>query len=885
MIILLAGLTTGYFLSLGIRNFLEISYTEKDLYQLYRVNVDSTRVNQELALRMVDMGGVGVRPDTLNWGSNYEHNQHFFEEVMLPYPPFIDTLAMAKERLKLGQYCGRMAEFGYNTISLPWFLEYVNFDLLPDSHRIYEEESVYRQRHQALAGAFGELMQVAADSGLGTYLWTDMVALTPPLLAYFENRFGFVDTENPALWEIYEKAAEEIFLNFPHVEGIIIRIGEAGSVYNKPGWDYSSELYVRTESSVKLMLEAFLSAAEKYDRNIIFRTWSVGVGRIGDMHTNPETYEKVLGELHSDHLIVSTKYCAGDFYSWLALNPTLFSGDHRRIIEIQAKREFEGSGAIPNYVALLHQSAIQYFMEKNPKMEGVWVWTQYGGPLRAGPMIIYPFYGFNVINDVNVFALSHLMKDPYAELDSITAEWIRGYFGSDPVLVSGLTRFLNESHGVMKSGLYISEFARYDVRALGLEPPPMLWIFEWDILGASSAVFSNIYYICRARFREVIREGDEAVEGARIMKQQLMEVKPLVTSHIDDYEQLISSVDYEIELFRLLDYYRQFFMNYYRWIDSGELQSSVSYRLAMGQFKAMMYFHELKYGGDLNTPGFDFEEVRSGIRIAENTPMSVRWARVIVVVSLFLLLLGVPGFIRERAGRRFASSLYFDAFFRPYRISRLYLYHGTGTVVVLQLLLYVLAMVVFSAFTSWLFPLCIGGLGLVYILILALWASPAGSFNKTLVTLMGPKLLIITLILVVVAVRGPFYFWYQIWVSDLFKILFFSLFIMLLFRKFHVFTVLVGKWTGRKRLVSAGMVLNVLGIQLVLAGLALKIFGLERSLTALNNELLILPGGLSKIMGITTHLGIPLELPIWILFLGSALVVISSPVYFTRDRG
>jgi hypothetical protein len=154
-----------------------------------------------------------------------------------------------------------------------------------------------------------------------------------------------------------------------------------------------------------------------------------------------------------------------------------------------------------------------------------------------------------------------------------------------------------------------------------------------------------------------------------------------------------------------------------------------------------------------------------------------------------------------------------------------------------------------------------------------------------MVTLMGPKLLTVSIILLVVAVRGPSYFWYQMWVSDLFKVLFFSLFIMVLFRKFQVYAVLVGKWSGKSRLASAGMVCNVLGIQLVLAGLALKIFGLERSLTALNNDLLVLPGGLSKIMGITTHLGIPLELPMWILYLGSALFVISSPFYFKRFNG
>ena len=83
----------------------------------------------------------------------------------------------------------------------------------------------------------------------------------------------------------------------------------------------------------------------------------------------------------------------------------------------------------------MHQSALQSFLHKNPKVEGVWVWTQYGGPLRAGPMIIYPFVGFNVINDANVYAASRLLENPYSDLDSITSTWIEGYFGTDSLLV------------------------------------------------------------------------------------------------------------------------------------------------------------------------------------------------------------------------------------------------------------------------------------------------------------------------------------------------------------------------------------------------------------------------------------------------------------------
>ncbi len=882
--ILIVGLAAGYFISRSAIGFLAITHKEKDLSELSKIRTATDSGAIGFPVRLVDLGGVGILPDSAEWGENYEHNQHFFEDVMLVNPPFVDKTALARERKKLGTYCGKMAGFGYNSIAIPWFLEYINFDMFEDGRRIYGDKSIYRLRHNAFTQEFGTLMQVAADSGLSTYLWTDMVSLTPPLKYYFEDRFGSVNTHDPELWEVYEKAAEEAFEKFPHVDGIIIRIGEAGSIYNKPGWDYTSELYVRTEEAVKLMLEAFLEAAEKYDKRIIFRTWSVGMGSIGDMHTNPETYEEVLGEIESDHLIVSTKYCSGDFYSWLPFNPTLYQGSHRRIVEFQAKREFEGFGSFPNFIAPLYQSALQSFIEKNQKLEGVWVWTQYGGPQRAGPMITYPFYGFNVINDVNVYAISKLMENPYVNLDQVTSRWIGNYFGTDSLLVANLTKVLNDSYEVMKKGLYISEFARYDVRTLGLEPPPMLWIFEWDILGASSAVFSNIYHITRDNFQSVIEEGFEAVKGAIALKDLLLEVHDHVEFNQDKYDLLLASVDYEIELFRLLDYYRQFFMHYYSWIDTGDPHSNVSYKLAMGQFKAMMDFHEKKYGKNLQALVMDFDETKTGVSIAEETPSSVRWAKVVVVLFLFLLVMGIPGAVRDRANRRFAGTLLFDSIFRPNLVSGLSIYHGTRRLAFFLVAIYILSLVIFSAFTSMLFPLCVGGLGLFFVVMLTLIINRGKEIAKVLVSLMASKVLIMCAILVVVAIRGPLYFWYLMWTSDLFKILFFSLFAMLLIRKFQVYTILSRKWSGKRGSASGVLVVVLLGVQTLIAGAALWIFGLERSLTALNNELLVIPTGLSKIMGITTHLGIPLQLPLWMVSFATGLIVVSLMWYFVARR-
>ena len=117
---------------------------------------------------------------------------------------------------------------------------------------------------------------------------------------------------------------------------------------------------------------------------VIFRTWSVGVGAVGDLHTNPESYQEVLGGIDDPHLIVSTKYTLGDFYSHLPLNDTLetarsggsWSSRPARVRGVRRAAQRPGD---------LHQQALRTFLAANPHVEGVWTWTQDGGPLRAGP--------------------------------------------------------------------------------------------------------------------------------------------------------------------------------------------------------------------------------------------------------------------------------------------------------------------------------------------------------------------------------------------------------------------------------------------------------------------------------------------------------------------
>ena len=281
----------------------------------------------ELPFRMVDLGAVGVDPDPSQWvdGTDYSHVSRAFEDVYLADPPYIDQEALALAYEDWEEFLAHSVANGYNAVSWPGFVEFATFADVPDGP-VYPEGDPHVARALALRDAFGPFWDRAAELGVKIFLRTDMPTLTPELAEYFDRRFGSLDTENPELWEVYTAALDELYAAEPALSGILIRIGEGGNVYQEPGWDYYSEIAVRTVDAVRTMLETYSAQAEATQREVIFRTWSVGIGDVGDMHTDPASYHAVLDGIESPALIVSTKYTLGDFYSWLPLNETLETG-------------------------------------------------------------------------------------------------------------------------------------------------------------------------------------------------------------------------------------------------------------------------------------------------------------------------------------------------------------------------------------------------------------------------------------------------------------------------------------------------------------------------------------------------------------------------------
>ncbi|MDM7853555.1 hypothetical protein [Cellulomonas alba] len=819
-----------------------------------------------LGLRLTDAGSVGREPDPQAFaaGTDYSLNTDVVAEAALPSAPWVDPAAVDRIDGQLRQLVRHSLEQGYNGLVVPGFLQYLTFRGVGDGHAVYPAGDEHVARAEAMVAAFAPVFRYAHDMGMHVYFLTDMLAVDPPLERYLDRTYGGLRVDEPALWSVYQAGLDELFDAMPFLDGLMVRVGEGGADY-QAGWDYSSKLAVTTPASVRAMLHALLETAGRHDKDVIFRSWTVGVGPVGDLHTNPRSYDEVLGDLDDPHLVVSTKYTAGDYYSHLPLNPTLETGTQRRIVEFQARREFEGFGALPNDLVAEEKQALEHFLAVNPHVEGVWNWTQDGGPLRAGPMTLYLRTGFWQLYDVNTYGIGRLAWDPAADAGQVTTDWVRQTLSADPATVATVTDALARSRDAITRGLYIGPFARQTVRALGLEPPPMMWIFEWDIVTGDSAALDSIYAVSRGQVDAAVADGQDAAQVAQRMRDEVAATDASTWRSAAMHDDLVAALDYETNLLRTLAAYRATVLRHAEWLDTGSSTAYEQWRAAERDYRTERAAHVARYAGDVDLPAYNFTAADLGTTRADRDPAMAWAARALLVVVLAALALGTVRGGRLLRGRPGAVALraLLVAATRPWRLSAVAAGRGR-TDRVLVWALPAVALALSRAVLTWFAApahllVALGGWMLVAA-VLRLAVGRRDPFHLW-AALGGVALLRAALLLGALALRGPGRYWFGFWTSPDAR----TLYVTVAFAAFcWLFVVVALVLRGRYGLLrrrAAGVTAVAAGVALaVLAGFV-AVVGLERALTVWNDQLALLPWGLSRILGITVYLGIPTVLP------------------------
>jgi hypothetical protein len=828
-------------------------------------------VTPRLAFRMADLGAVGVTPDEEEWlaGDDYSHISGAFRDALLPEAPYVDQLVFAAAADTFEAFARHAAAQGFTAIAVPGLIEFLTFD----GAGVYRDAPDRVAQAEAMRAAYRPMLAYAESLGLETYLRTDMLTLTTPLEQHLAAEFG-LDATDPALWEVYTGAMDELYAAVPQLDGIVIRIGEAGDVYDVPGFDYYSRLAVRNVDEVRAMLTALTGQAERSGTDVIFRTWSVGVGAVGDMHTDADSYRAVLDGIDSPHLVVSTKYTLGDFYSHLPFNDTLEIGDHRRIVEFQSRREFEFFGAFPNDLGVLYRDALQSFLDANDNIEGVWIWTQDGGPWRAGPMSLELTSGFWQLFELNTELALGLARDPDADPAELTADWAHRWLSDDSATVAAIGEAMALSREAVTKGLYIGPYADEKVYAIGLEPPPMMWLFEWDIVTGDSAVLDVIYAISRDELDAAIAEGDRA---QHVVAEMLLRITDTdgATWKPGMREQFVATLEYEQSTLNVLGHYRSYFLRLAEWHDTGSLDAYAAWTVSLDLYREAAARHLETYTGDVQHPPLNLTAADLGITRAErDLPMA--WAaRVLLGLALIWIVLGIAA--RHPRVRRIpgaaASAALLTAATRPWRAVEAV--RGLGMPDrVLLIAVPGVALVASRGILTW-FEAPAHALTM-----LAAWAVFAAvavvaarrvSIWPVIATIGGVALLRVVLLLAVLAPTGPGGYWFGFWTDPTLRSIYVTVAVALL-----LWLVVAAAWTlavqlGRRR--ATGVVLT--GVGAAVGGIAafIGLVGAETALTVWNDQMGLLPWGLSRILGITTYLDIPGDTPWYAAAFGAVLVV------------
>jgi len=353
---------------------------------------------------------------------------------------------------ELRTFAREISAQGYNAVTLD--------DLAHLAHHPQHEPEI-TDRISVLRGRFAGFFQLLRDEfGLKVYLTSDVLPLTPAM----EADMG----ANPlALGQYYRDLVCQILDDFPQLSGLILRIGESdGNDVKDP---IRTRLHLRNAADTNRLLRDLLPEFEKRSRDLIFRTWTVGAHPIGDLIWHRDTLKKTLEGLESPRLIVSMKHGESDFFRYLPLNRSFFRIKQRKIIELQARREYEGAGEYPSFIGWDCARFARELADAE-NVVGMSVWCQTGGWHRFRRRAFLEADARDIWIRLNTAAAVAIFK--HGEPPETTVERLAG-----PETVE----LLKLSETVIRDLLYIGDFARQKLYFRRVRIPPLLHVY-WDSL-------------------------------------------------------------------------------------------------------------------------------------------------------------------------------------------------------------------------------------------------------------------------------------------------------------------------------------------------------------------------------------------------------------------
>ena len=385
----------------------------------------------------------------------------------------------------LRHFAGQVSAQGYNAVTLDDLAH-----LAP--HPLHEPEIAERISH--FRGKFARLFELLhREFGLKIFLTTDVLPMTAAVAAGLGN-------DPQVLENYYRELVCNVLDDFPLLEGLIVRIGESdGNDVQDP---IRTRLHLRNARETNRLLTGLLPEFEKRGRQLILRTWTVGAHQIGDLIWHRDTLAETLKGLESPNFIVSMKHGESDFFRYLPLNRAFFRIKQRKIIELQARREYEGAGEYPSFIGRdCERFARELVNAEN--MVGMSVWCQTGGWHRFRRLAYLENDDRDLWIRLNTAAAIGIFRDQKS-VETILTD----LYG--PQRAASALELLRHADTVIHDLFYIEDFARQKLFFRRVRIPPLLHVY-WDSLFINHAVKRVLAHFVTDPER-ALRSGEAAAE-------------------------------------------------------------------------------------------------------------------------------------------------------------------------------------------------------------------------------------------------------------------------------------------------------------------------------------------------------------------------------------
>jgi len=409
----------------------------------------------------------------------YDRKRINWSKIPFTHLDALDEDGWAAISADLREFARQVTRQGYNAVSLDDLAH-----LAP--HPLHEPEVA--ARIAGFRARFRKLFDLlAGEFGLGVYLTSDVLPLTPAI----SDALG---DDPETLANYYRTLVCSVLDDFPQLAGLILRIGESdGHDVRDP---IRTRLHLRGADETNRLLRDLLPEFESRGRTLIFRTWTVGAHPIGDLMWHRGTLARTLAGLDSPNLIVSMKHGESDFFRYLPLNRAFFRVKQRKLLELQARREYEGAGEYPSFIGWdCERFARELSGVEN--MAGVSVWCQTGGWHRFRRIAFLEADGRDIWIRLNTRAAIRVFR----EGDTADAA-VADLLGKERA--PSAVELLRHADTLIRELLYIGDFARQKLFFRRVRIPPLLHVY-WDSLFINHGV--------RKVMRHFVVDGRRALES------------------------------------------------------------------------------------------------------------------------------------------------------------------------------------------------------------------------------------------------------------------------------------------------------------------------------------------------------------------------------------